>query len=58
LGMHAKPIGMLDPFGHYRGLLDWLRGLVDSGYVAGDALGRLIVVDTVDAALAACAPSQ
>ncbi len=56
LGMHSKPIVMLDPFGHYRGLLDWLRGLVESGYVAESALRRLIVVDDVDAALAACAP--
>ncbi len=56
LGMHSKPIVMLDPFGHYGGLLDWLRGLVASGYVAADALRRLVVVDDVDAALAACAP--
>ena len=56
LGMHSKPIVMLDPFGHYTGLLDWLRGLVESGYVAEDALGRLVVVDDVDSALAACAP--
>ena len=56
LGMHSKPIVMLDPFGHYGGLLDWLRVLVGSGYVAEDALRRLIVVDDVDAALAACAP--
>lgn len=58
LGMHSKPIVMLDPFGHYRGLLDWLRGLVDSGYVDEQALRRLIVVDDVDAALAACAPAD
>ncbi|GJF17600.1 cytokinin riboside 5'-monophosphate phosphoribohydrolase [Mycolicibacterium cyprinidarum] len=56
LGMHSKPIVMLDPFGHYRGLLDWLHGLVDSGYVAEGALGRLIVVDDIDAAVSACAP--
>ncbi|MCH9668290.1 MAG: TIGR00730 family Rossman fold protein [Actinomycetia bacterium] len=56
LGMHSKPIVMLDPFGHYRGLLDWLRGLVDSGYVAKGALARLVVVSDVDAALSACAP--
>lgn len=58
LGMHSKPIVMLDPFGHYGGLLDWLHGLVGSGYVAEDALGKLIVVDDVDAALAACAPND
>jgi uncharacterized protein (TIGR00730 family) len=56
LGMHSKPIVMLDPFGHYDGLLAWLRGLVTSGYVDENALGRLVVVDDVDAALAACAP--
>jgi len=56
LGMHSKPIVMLDPFGHYDGLLAWLRGLVGSGYVSEDALARLIVVGDVDAALAACAP--
>lgn len=58
LGMHAKPVVMLDPIGHYDGLLAWLRGLVDSGYVAQAALDRLIVVDDVDAALAACAPRR
>lgn len=56
LGMHSKPVVMLDPFGHYRGLLDWLGELVDSGYVAEDALGRLVVVGDVEAALSACAP--
>jgi uncharacterized protein (TIGR00730 family) len=56
LGMHTKPIVMLDPFGHYDGLLAWLRGLVGTGYVAEDALQRLVVVDDVDAALAACRP--
>ena len=56
LGMHSKPIVMLDPFGHYGGLLDWLRGLVESGYVAEDALGRLIVGEVVYAALASCSP--
>lgn len=56
LGMHTKPIVMLDPFGHYDGLLVWLRGLVGTGYVAEDALLRLTVVDDVDAAVAACRP--
>jgi len=56
LGMHDKPVVMLDPFGHYTGLLTWLHGLVDSGYVTQRALDRLVVVDDVDAALAACEP--
>ena len=55
LGMHDKPVVMLDPFGHYDGLLAWLRGLVDSGYVGPGALDRLVVVADVEAALG-CAP--
>jgi hypothetical protein len=47
---------MLDPIGHYDGLLAWLYGLLDSGYVAQSALDRLVVVDNLAAALDACAP--
>jgi uncharacterized protein (TIGR00730 family) len=57
LGMHDKPLVMLDPIGHYDGLLEWLRGLAGTGYVAPAALDRLIVVADVDAAMEACAPS-
>jgi uncharacterized protein (TIGR00730 family) len=57
LGMHDKPLVMLDPIGHYEGLLEWLRGLAKTGYVGSGALDRLVVVDDVDAALAACAPT-
>jgi uncharacterized protein (TIGR00730 family) len=58
LGMHDKPLVMLDPIGHYDGLMVWLRGLVESGYVGSGALDRLVVVVDVDAAIAACAPAQ
>jgi uncharacterized protein (TIGR00730 family) len=57
LGMHDKPLVMLDPFGHYDGLMAWLRGLADTGYVGPRALDRLIVVADVEEALAACAPA-
>lgn len=57
LGMHDKPLVMLDPLGHYDRLLAWLRDLVGTGYVARAALDRLTVVDDVDAAMALCAPS-
>ncbi|AKN16459.1 TIGR00730 family Rossman fold protein [Mycobacterium haemophilum] len=56
LGMHSKPIVMLDPWGHYDGLWAWLHGLADSGYISPVAMERLVVVDKVDAALEACAP--
>lgn len=57
LGVHDKPIVMLDPWGHYDGLRAWMYGLVDSGYISQLALDRLVVVDEVDAALQACAPA-
>ncbi|MCP9270854.1 LOG family protein [Mycolicibacterium arenosum] len=58
LGMHDKPLVLLDPLGHYDGLLTWLHGLVDTGYVSPGAMDRLIVVSDVGAALDACAPDQ
>jgi uncharacterized protein (TIGR00730 family) len=58
LGMHDKPVVMLDPFGHYAGLLAWLHGLADIGYVSQNALDRLVMVDDVDDALDACAPAR
>ena len=58
LGMHDKPVVMLDPMGHYDGLMAWLRGLVDSGYVSQGALDRLVVVDDVEMAMAVCAPTS
>ena len=58
LGMHDKPIIMLDPFGHYDGLLTWLRGLVTTGYVSEGALDRLVVTTDVETALSACSPNH
>jgi uncharacterized protein (TIGR00730 family) len=55
LGLHAKPVVVLDPDGHYAGLLTWLQGLRDQGFLRAEALARLTVVADVDAALAACA---
>jgi uncharacterized protein (TIGR00730 family) len=56
LGMHDKPVVLLDPAGHYDGLRAWLAGLVESGYVSPTAMDRLVIVDEIDAAIAACAP--
>jgi len=54
LGMHEKPVVLLDPTGHYDGLRTWLTTLVGPGYVSREALDRLVVVDNVEAALDAC----
>jgi uncharacterized protein (TIGR00730 family) len=54
LGMHDKPVVLLDPHGHYDGLRTWLDSLVDTGYVSQAALDRLVVVEDVEAALELC----
>jgi len=51
LGLHTKPVVLLDPEGFYDGLLDWLAGLVPAGFVRPEALAQLTVVDSVAAAL-------
>ena len=58
LGVHRKPIVLLDPLGHYEGLWVWLCGLLDSGYISQTAMDRLVLVDKVGAALEACAPRE
>lgn len=55
LGMHDKPLVLLDPDGHYDGLLRWLDTLVPSGYVAQSALDRLALAVDVETALNLCA---
>jgi len=55
LGMHDKPVVLLDPDGHYDGLRAWLAGLVETGYVTQVALDRLLVVGDVESALTLCA---
>ncbi|OBF20832.1 TIGR00730 family Rossman fold protein [Mycobacterium kubicae] len=57
LGVHEKPIVLLDPWGHYDGLRAWVYGLVDSGYITQAAVDRLVVVDKVAEALQQCAPA-
>lgn len=56
LRLHDKPVVLLDPYRHYTGLLVWVRGLREQGFVQQAALDRLVVTTTVDAALEACAP--
>jgi uncharacterized protein (TIGR00730 family) len=55
LGLHAKPVVLLDPDDHWAGLVTWVRGLADRGFVQRAALDRLVVTCTVDEALDACA---
>jgi uncharacterized protein (TIGR00730 family) len=54
LRMHAKPVVLLDPDGHYTGLLDWVREIGERGFVRPEAITRLVVAKTVAEALDAC----
>ncbi|AZG48755.1 LOG family protein [Gordonia insulae] len=51
LGMHDKPVVLLDPFGFYAPLLAWLHQLVGQGFVRQGALDRLRVTDSVPSAI-------
>lgn len=51
LGLHDKPVVVLDVDGFYTGLLGWLRGLVPAGFVRAEAISGIVVVDSVEAAL-------
>jgi uncharacterized protein (TIGR00730 family) len=54
LGMHDKPVVLLDPAGHYDGLRTWLASLVDTGYVGSAALDRLVLAEDVETAIRFC----
>jgi len=55
LGIHGKPVVLLDPVGHYAPLLTWLESMVGTGFVAQRALDRLERSGTVGDALDRCA---
>jgi len=57
LGMHDRPVVLLDPNGHYDGLLQWLRSLPE-GFISERSLQHLVRVGDVDAALQACAGAR
>jgi uncharacterized protein (TIGR00730 family) len=58
LGMHAKPVVVLDPDGFYGPLWRYLEDLRDAGFVRQAALDALVHAPTVDAALAALPPAR
>jgi uncharacterized protein (TIGR00730 family) len=56
LDLHAKPVVILDPDGHWAPLLQWVGGLTAAGFASTAPLERVTVVHDVASALAACAP--
>ena len=57
LGLHDKPVVLLDPDDHWAGLLEWMDDLGARGFLRGDALARVHVARDVGDALDACARS-
>jgi hypothetical protein len=45
---------MLDPFGHFDGLMQWIDGLSSTGFVQQRALDALVRTTSVDEALDVC----
>lgn len=56
LNFHRKPVVLLDPFGHYTGLVQWMREALVPDFARVEALEQLIVRTDVTSALDACAP--
>jgi uncharacterized protein (TIGR00730 family) len=56
LGMHDKPVAVLDPDGFFAPLWSYLEDLVSRGFVRSAALDVLHRTSTVDEALAALNP--
>lgn len=53
LGLHAKPIGLLNPDGFWDPLLAMLHRIADDGFVDRRVVDGLVVAPTVDEALTA-----
>lgn len=52
LGYHTKPVGLLNAFGFYDGLIEFNRHMVDVGFIRAAHSGILITDDTLDGLLA------
>ena len=57
LGLHTKPVVLLDADGFYSGLMTWLRDVVSRGLIRPSLLDGVTVASTVDEALEALRPA-
>ncbi|MGQ4601144.1 TIGR00730 family Rossman fold protein [Nocardia sp. R6R-6] len=55
LGLHNKPLVLLDPYRHYRGLLAWLDELRARNFIGATAFDRVTVTADLHHAFAALA---
>ena len=57
IGLHRKPIGILDHAGYFASLLAAIEGMADHGFVAREHIDHLLVMDSVEPLLEALAGS-
>lgn len=58
LGLHAKPIGLLDVGGFFGPLVQFLDGLVDDGFVTASNRAELVVDETIEGLLSRLLPER
>jgi len=58
LGIHAKPIGLLDVAGFYAPLAGFLDHVVERGFLRPETRDALLLADDIDALLAALAAAR
>ena len=58
LGYHAKPVGLLNAFGFYDGLLQFQRHMVETGFIRPAHEGILIAEQELDLLLARMAAHE
>lgn len=51
LGLHEKPVGLVDTSGYYAPLVAWIRGALDAGFVPRALESALLVAPAPDALL-------
>lgn len=49
LGLHSKPVGLLDTEGFYRPLMTFLDGIVEAGFLGADTRAQLLDATTPEA---------
>jgi uncharacterized protein (TIGR00730 family) len=58
LGIHAKPVGLLNTAGYYTPLIHFLEGAISSGFIKEKNRGLIVVEDAPAALLAAIQEHQ
>lgn len=56
IGMHTKPVVLLDPDDYYKGLFDWIHEMVRTGFASERSVDAVTIARDVETALDACAP--